>query len=251
LTFPSESIIANHNVDNIVVGDRGVDPFANFKTFLPEASLTEKVVGYLEKLIIEGTFKPRERLIEEDLARALGVSRPPIREALRALEREALVTFSPRRGVAVTEITEKDIQDVYLIRATLESLAVKLAAKNVSVEELEKIEGIYKQMVQAAKKKDLSLYFQLNQEFHGSVFSASKNEKLTKILDNLGKQTLRFRYYTLSTPGRLEGSIDNHRRLVDALKSRDSRLAGRLRTKQILDGGKILKEHLGNQFRIP
>ncbi len=219
-----------------------------FKHFLPRAPLTERVVGFLEKLIIEGTLKPRERLIESDLSHALGISRPPIREALRALEREELVTFSHRRGVRVTEINEKDIQDVYLIRATLESLAVKLATEKLMKENLLKLEAIYKQMSQAAKKRDLSSYFRFNQEFHKKILESAGNEKLAKILQNLGKQTLRFRFFALSTPGRLEQSQKNHRLLLNALKARNAERASDLRFENVQSGGQTLKIHISNKL---
>lgn len=225
-----------------------MEPLKGFKHFLPHAPLTQRIVCFLEKLIIEGTLKPRERLIESDLSQVLGVSRPPIREALRALEREELVTFSHRRGVTITEISEKDVQDVYLIRATLESLATNLAAKNLTKEHLLKLEAIYRRMAQAAQKRDLSSYFQLNQEFHGIILEAAENQKLTKILKNLGKQTLRFRFIALSTPGRLEQSQKNHRRLLDALKAREAKQAGRLRFEDVQSGGQTLKTQISNRL---
>jgi DNA-binding GntR family transcriptional regulator len=225
-----------------------VGRFASFKIFSLNAPLIERIAGFIEKLIIEGTLKPRERLIETNLSQALGVSRPPVREALRALEREELVTFSHRRGVTVTEITEKDVQDVYLIRSTLESLAVKLAAKNLTKENLIKLEALNAQMSKASQRRDVNAYFQLNQEFHEIILEAANNQKLSKILKNLGKQTLRLRFFTLSLPGRIKKSQENHCRLLDALKAQDAEAAGRLRLEDVQSGGQILKLHMTNEL---
>ncbi len=225
-----------------------MERFVEFEKFLPNAPLTERVGGFLEKLIIEGIFKPRERLIETELSTALGVSRAPIREALRALEREELVTFSPGRGAMVAEITEKEIQDVYLIRTTLESLAVKIAAVKMSREILAELDAIYKLMEKAANNRELSSYFKFNQEFHDKIMDAADNEKLSKILKNLGKQTLRFRFFALSAPGQLEQSMENHRLLLAALKSKDADRAGELRLEHIRSGGEILKTQISNRL---
>ncbi len=225
-----------------------MERFIEFKKFLPKAPLTERVGAFLEKMIIEGILKPRERLIETELSAALGVSRPPIREALRALEKEELVTFSPGRGAMVAEITEKEIQDVYLIRTTLESLAVKIAASKMTRKILVQLEVLYKMMEKAAKNGELSSYFKYNQDFHDKIMGAADNEKLSKILRNLGKQTVRFRFFALSAPGRLEQSMENHRLLLAALKSNDAEQASQLRFEHVRSGGEILKTQISHRL---
>jgi DNA-binding GntR family transcriptional regulator len=219
-------------------------PYAGYKEFMTDAPLKERVIAFLEKLIIEGDLKPRERLIENEISLAFDVSRPPIREALRALESEGLVVSLPNRGVTVAEITEKDVQNVYLIRASLESLAVKLATDNLTSEKHDFLESIYLLMVQKAKEGDLSSYFQMNREFHETVLQAADNEQLTRILRNLGKQTMPFRFFVISTPGMLQKSLENHRNLLDALRARDGEQAGRLRYEQIQNGGQILRTRI-------
>jgi DNA-binding GntR family transcriptional regulator len=219
-------------------------PYAGFKEFMTDAPLKERVITFLEKFIIEGDLKPRERLIENEISRAIEVSRPPIREALRALESEGLVISLPNRGVTVAEITEKDVQNVYLIRANLESLAVKLATANLTYEKLDLLESIYLRMVQKAGEGDLSSYFQMNREFHETILQTADNEQLTRILKNLGKQTMPFRFFIISTPGMLQKSLENHRSLLDAMQARDGEQAGRLRYEQIQNGGQILRTRI-------
>lgn len=227
-----------------------MDRFDSFKNFSPNAPLMERIASFIEKLIIEGTLKPRERLIETDLSKALEVSRPPLREALRALEREELVTFFHRRGITVTDITEKEVQDVYLIRSILESVAVKLATANITKEDLDKMEFINEQMSEAVQEGDLKSYFQLDQEFHEIILYAANNQKLSKILKNLEKQTLRFRFFILSSPGRIEQSQEGHRNLLDALKVRDAEAASNLRLKDVQRGGQILGSYVTNKLNF-
>jgi DNA-binding GntR family transcriptional regulator len=148
----------------------------------------------------------------------------------------------------VTEITEKEVQDVYLIRTTLESLAIRIAAAKMTGKSLVQLEAIYNLMEKAAKDKDMSAYFKFNQEFHDKIMGEVDNDKLTKILKNLGKQTLRFRFFALSTPGRLDQSMENHRLLLAALKSRDADRASELRFEHIRSGGEILKTQISERF---
>ncbi len=224
--------------------DLTMKPYAGFREFMTDAPLKERVIAFLEKLIIEGDLKPRERLIENEISHAIEVSRPPIREALRALEGEGLVVSLPNRGVTVVEITEKDVQNVYLIRANLESLAVKLATANFTIEDFDLLESIYSQMVQKTGEGDLSSYFLMNREFHETILRAADNEQLTRILKNLGKQTMPFRFFIISTPGMLQKSLDNHRSLLDAMRARDAERAGQLRYEQIQNGGRILRTRI-------
>lgn len=216
------------------------------ENFGKHLSLVDKLVNFLEKEIIEGQLKPGERLIETRLSKALGISRSPIREALRILEREGFVTVSPRRGITVSEFTNKDIDDVYKIRAPLEALAAELATANLTDENITELESIYLDMKKAAEKKDLKKYFQFSQEFHEKMLKATDNERLIKILNNFRKQILRFRFFGLSFPERIDGSLQNHRKLLDFFRSRDVERAGNLRYEVVENSRNFLKQKLSN-----
>lgn len=214
--------------------------YDGFQKFMPEAPLKKRVLAFLEKLIIDGLLKPRQHLIETEISCAIGVSRPPIREALRALEVEGLVISVPNRGFTVTEFTEKDVKNVYLIRATLERLAFKLATAALTPKTLDALESVYRKMAKAVDEENLSGYFDLNHEFHSIILQAVNNEQLTKIILNLGKQVMFFRKLSIiSTPGTLRQSLEMHRSLLDALRSGDGEKAGQLRYQQIHDAGQI------------
>lgn len=215
-----------------------------FEDFNNHSSLVDKVVYLLEKEIIEGRLKPRERLIETELSDALKISRSPIREALRVLERDGLVTISPRKGITVSDITDRDIEDVYTIRAVLEGLAARLSTKNFTEKDIATLENIYDKMEKAAQKRDLNDYFQLIQEFQEKMLKATFNERLIRILENLRKQILRFRFFALSFPGQVNNSLLNHRKLLDAFKSRDGELAGRIRFEVVEKTGLFIKEKI-------
>lgn len=221
--------------------------YDGFQTFMTEAPLKKRVLEFLEKLIIDGILKPGQHLIENEISCAIGVSRPPIREALRALEVEGMVIFLPNRGVTVAGFTEKDVRNVYLIRATLESLAFKLATANLSPEEIDSLESIYLKMAKAVEEGNVSGYFDLNHEFHCIILQAVDNIQLTKIIMNLGKQTMFFRkLYIISSSDTLRQSLAMHRNQLDALRSRDGEKAGQLRYQQIQDSGQIFRTQIQN-----
>lgn len=219
--------------------------YEGFQEFMVEAPLNRRVLAFLEKLIIDGVLKPRQHLIENEISCAIGVSRPPIREALRALDVEGMVISLPNRGFTVIEFTEKDVRNIYLIRATLESLAFKLATANLSSEELESLELIYSNMAKAVEEGNVSGYFDLNSEFHNIILHAVDNEQLTKIILNLGKQVMFFRkLYIVSTSNTLQQSLRMHRSQLDALRSGDTEKAGRLRYQQIYEGGQLFRSQI-------
>jgi DNA-binding GntR family transcriptional regulator len=180
----------------------------------------------LEAEIISGKRKPRERLIELELASAFGVSRAPVREALRMLEREGLVSNGPR-GVQVAAITAEEVTDTFEILAYLEELYTSRAAPHIRVDGLARMQKLLEEMGHAVEVHDVHHYYNLNLQFHGVVRDACPNRKLVHLLENLGKQTLRYRHLAMSLPGRLRVSIEEHREILDALVQGDAAAAGR------------------------
>lgn len=179
----------------------------------------------IREAIINGVLKPRERLMEIQLADELGVSRTPIREAFRKLELEGFIVMVPRKGAYVADISFKDIADVFEIRAALEGLASALAAERITDEELEEMERLLVEKAEAIGNNDMERLVEVDTKFHEAIYRASRNQRLFTIINNLREQIQRFRTQSLSYPGRMKQSLDEHRSIVEAIQSRDTALA--------------------------
>lgn len=215
--------------------------------FVPPLSTAEKVSQFLETRIIQNELHPGTRLIERDLSASLGVSRIPIREALRRLEQAGLVKIIPRKGAQVTAITRKEVEEIYALRAPLSGLAARLAARNIREKDLRRLMQIGRQMAEKARRNDLKSYFPLNLKFHDLLRQAAGNLRLYQILQNLGKQTTRFRFTSLSLPGRVSRSNTYHQQLIRALKKRDEKKAERIARRIIREAGRALVRHFTHQ----
>ncbi|HQA49351.1 MAG: GntR family transcriptional regulator [Syntrophomonadaceae bacterium] len=194
----------------------------NLESYKP---LRELVFDALREAIINGTLKPRERLMEIQLAEELGVSRTPIREALRKLELEGFIVMVPRKGAYVADISFKDIADVFEIRAALEALAAGLAAERITDEELEDMERLVAEKAEAISGYDMDRLIRVDTLFHDAIYKASRNQRLTNIINNLREQIQRYRTTSLAYPGRMKRSLEEHRGIVEAIQSRDPQIA--------------------------
>lgn len=162
----------------------------NMNEYLP---LRDVVFNTLRQAILRGELKPGERLMEIQLANRLGVSRTPIREAIRKLELEGLVLMIPRRGAEVAEITEKSLRDVLEVRRALEELAVALACERITEEELESLKVAAKEFEQALEGGDVTEYAEADVKFHDIIYFATQNQRLIQLLYNLREQMYRYR----------------------------------------------------------
>lgn len=190
--------------------------------------LRELVFDSLREAIIRGSLRPGERLMEIQLAEQMGVSRTPVREAIRKLELEGLVVMVPRKGAYVAGLSIKDIADVFEIRKALEGLAAELAADRISDEEIEHLERILHRLSDAGDGKRFDEFIAIDTEFHAVLFQAGRNDRLTQIINNLREQIHRFRITSLSMPGRMSAAVDEHRKIVDAISQHDVDEAKRL-----------------------
>ncbi|MDD4774917.1 MAG: GntR family transcriptional regulator [Syntrophomonas sp.] len=204
--------------------------------------LRELVLDAIRNAIMNGSLQPRERLMEIQLAEELGVSRTPIREALRKLELEGFIVMVPRKGAYVADLTFKDIADVFEIRAALEGLAAGLAAERITEEELESMERLLVGKQEAITSGDIDKLVEVDTSFHELLYKASRNERLANIISNLREQIQRFRLTSLSFPGRNKESLQEHKQLVEAIQSRDSQLARHLAQEHIENAENVLIE---------
>jgi len=162
----------------------------NMNEYLP---LRDVVFNTLRQAILRGELKPGERLMEIQLANKLGVSRTPIREAIRKLELEGLVLMIPRKGAEVAEITEKSLKDVLEIRRALEDLAVRLACEKITKEELRELKKAGDEFKKVLRSQDITEVAEADVRFHDVIYLATDNPKLIQLLNNFREQMYRFR----------------------------------------------------------
>ena len=187
--------------------------------------LRELVFENIRQAIVKGIFAPGERLMEIQLADDLGVSRTPVREAIRKLELEGFVVMIPRRGTYVANLSIKDINDVYEIRISLDVLAAGLAAERIEPEELEELNRLLLEISEAAKTGPMEKIVKLDTAFHDVLYKASRNDRLRNIINNLREQITGIRGTSMRYPGRLADTLEEHRALVDSIAARDSERA--------------------------
>lgn len=185
-------------------------------------SLTAKVFQRLRDDIIEGKYQTGEYLVESRLAEELGVSRTPVREALKQLELEDLACSIPNRGVVVTGITAQDIDEIYTIRYLLEGQAAYWAAERIDEDKLNKLEENIQLMEFYAGRNDAPRLAQLDTEFHNIIFTASKSRTLKHVLATLHQNLKRARQSSFGSPDRTRKSLAEHQAIVAAIKLRDA-----------------------------
>ena len=183
--------------------------------------LRELVCEHIREAIISGVFAPGERLMEIQMADEMGVSRTPVREAIRKLEMEGFVVMIPRRGTYVSNISIKDINDVYEIRTSLDILAAGLAAERINDEELEELQRRLVQVGQAIESGEMDKVLEADIAFHDVLYKASRNERLRNIINNLREQITVIRGVSMSYPGRLKDTQEEHRLLVESIAARN------------------------------
>ncbi|MBO5429995.1 MAG: GntR family transcriptional regulator, partial [Peptococcaceae bacterium] len=200
--------------------------------------LRDVVFETLRDAIIKQVLKPGERLMEIQLADEMGVSRTPVREAIRKLELEGLVVMVPRKGAYVAGVSMKDIHEVYEVRAALEMLAVSLAAERITDEELDALERQVLRESEAdanADEHSLDNIIYIDSSFHDIIYQAAHNQRLVQFVNILQEQLQRFRAASLSRPGRSKTALEEHKQIVEALAERNGELAA-----------KLAKEHIDN-----
>lgn len=218
----------------------------NQDVFIESKPLREKIADKIRTDIIRGVFRNGERLVEPKLAKNLGISRTPIREALRQLEGEGFIEIVPRRGAIVKELTIKDIDDLYAIKANLEGLAARQATANLTEEQLEILININRKFKDYAEKNPnvSDEYLKDNIDFHNIFISASGNIKLVDILDGLSKNFQRLKSMLVADTGRAVNAVKEHKKIIDAFISKDPDLAERTVRDHIISSWEYLKERI-------
>lgn len=198
--------------------------------------LRDVVFETMRDAIITQVLKPGERLMEIQLADEMGVSRTPVREAIRKLELEGLVVMVPRKGAYVAGVSMKDIHEVYEVRSALEMLAVTLAAERITEEELDALE---RQVLRESEEEDrqdgsdLNNIIYIDSSFHDIIYQAAHNQRLVQFVNILQEQLQRFRAASLARPGRSKTALEEHKQIVEALSERNGELAAKLAREHI------------------
>lgn len=205
----------------------------NMDEFLP---LRDVVFNTLRQAILTGELKPGERLMEIHLANRLGVSRTPIREAIRKLELEGLVKMIPRRGAEVAQITEKSMNDVLEVRRAMDVLCVELACERISDEELERLKKACTDFEQAVKTKDAKRIAQADVALHDIILHATGNMRLIQLVNNLSEQMYRYRFEYIKDFSQHERLVEEHRIIYESLVQKDKETASQ-----------AAKTHIDNQ----
>lgn len=205
----------------------------NMNEYLP---LRDVVFNTLRQAILKGELEPGERLMEIQLAEKLGVSRTPIREAIRKLELEGLVLMIPRKGAEVARISEKSLRDVLEVRRSLEELAIELACERMTEEDILELERVQERFREAIHKGDAMNIAETDEQFHDVIYEGTRNEKLVQMLNNLREQMYRYRLEYIKDEDKRQVLVVEHEHIVAALKSRS-----------LAEAKRAAREHIDNQ----
>ncbi len=185
-------------------------------------TMPEIAYDTIRDAILSGRHAPGQRLVTEDLARELGVSRMPVREALQRLQVSGLVTITPHRGAIVSHLSEAEVAEIFHIRAVLEGLAARLAATKLAPGDHKRLGTLLEEMTRAASANDPEKVLVINRDFHTVIWKAAGAPRLRELLENLYDACQRFRNLSVLLPGRLDQITQEHRRIARALAQGDA-----------------------------
>lgn len=208
----------------------------NIDEYLP---LREVVFRALRNAIVQGEFQPGERLMEVTIANKLGVSRTPVREAIRMLELEGLVVMIPRKGAEVANITVKDLKDALEVRMAIEALSVRLTCERIDEKGKEEIKQVCIAFREAINSKLVPAIVEADEAFHNMIYKLSQNPRLINIAQNLREQVYRYRVEYVKDFSYHDNLVTEHDQITNAILLGDANTAER-----------IMNEHIYNQEQI-
>ncbi len=205
----------------------------NMNEYLP---LRDVVFNTLRQAILKGELAPGERLMEIQLADRLGVSRTPIREAIRKLELEGLVLMIPRKGAEVARISEKSLRDVLEVRRSLEELAIELACQRMDTEAVEELEKKQEEFRNAVLNGNAMEIAETDEAYHDVIFKGTCNDRLVQMINNLREQMYRYRLEYIKDKDKRQALVTEHESILEAV-----------RKGHIMDAKEAMREHIDNQ----
>lgn len=205
------------------------------------ASTADLIANELKKMLNNGVFSDGDRLVERDLASQFSVSRIPMREAIKRLENDGLVEIFPNRGAVVKKLSVADVNEIYQLRALLESEAIFLSVNNLTFEELAKAELIHNVLESST---DFVQQGRLNRELHDLLYSKCNNSRLLSMIDNARNQIERYEYLQRNLLSKTVFFQEDHHSILEACKQRNAELAKEKTKEHIQNAGKVLGEFL-------
>lgn len=207
-------------------------------TSIKRPSLHDELTERLRNMIVEGVLVSGEKVPERELCEKLGVSRTPMREALKVLAAENLISLEPNRGARVRTLTVEDLEEVFPVLGALEVLTGELACKNITDAQMTELKKAHNKMIKHFRQADMPEYFRCNQRIHEIIMDAAANPTLSTAYQSLAVRVRRARYLANNNNERWQQAVDEHEEIMAALDSRDGQLLG-----------SILKRHLMNKFK--
>jgi DNA-binding GntR family transcriptional regulator len=183
--------------------------------------LHEEIADNLREMIMSGELREGDKIKENELCDWMGISKTPLREALRVLSAEGLIRLIPNRGAYVTTPTFEEIKEMFDVMSVLEGACARAAAEKMSEEDLSKLEKLHKRLEEQYDCRDQKEYIHQNNSYHALVQELAGNKTLNQIVNGLRQKILLYRFQSLNLPGRFEQSIQEHRSLLGAFRDRD------------------------------
>lgn len=207
-------------------------------------ALHAELVERLREMIHDGTLAPGAKVPERALCEHFGVSRTPLREALKVLAAEGLIKLTPNRGAAVAALTLADLEEAFPVMASLEALSGELACRHITDKEVNEIRAIHRKMVEHFRRRDLTPYFKLNQQIHGLMLKAAHNPTLEAMHRALSGRIVRARYLANMSARRWAEAVAEHGEILEALAARDGERLSRLLRDHVMHKFETVRETL-------
>jgi len=204
---------------------------------IKKKTLHQEIADTLRDMIMSGELREGDKIRENELCGLMGISKTPLREALRVLSAEGLIKLIPNRGSYVTVPTFEEIKEMFDVMSVLEGVCARTAAEKMKDRDFLRLEKLHKRLEENFRERDQKAYIQQNNSYHAFVQKLAGNRTLNQIVNGLRQKILLYRFQSLNLPGRFEQSIKEHRALLSAFRDRDSEKA------EIL-----MKSHLKKQF---
>ncbi len=202
-------------------------------TALIKSTIREQIYEILKERISSGFYLPGQKLSEVAICEELGVSRSPLREAIRLLEADGLVMGEPNKGVYIKNLCEKDVRDLYQVEIMMQNASIQCGSKNINEEEKRVLQDLADEFRETYRSGDLNAYLKTSEKFHNEIVSLCDNSITKDIYQRIGFQNHRFRLMSLKDPERFQKSYTEHLEIIDALLAGDSRKAQKLMTEHL------------------
>ncbi|MDY6820335.1 MAG: GntR family transcriptional regulator [Deferribacterota bacterium] len=214
---------------------------------IDDTTLSEKIANLIGKKILEGEYLPGKRITETEIAEKLGFSRTPIREALRILEREGFVEILPRRGAKVTTLKVSDIEEIFLLKYRLESLAMSLAIDHINEDDLDYLNKLNEKLINLKNTENISSLIDINSRFHSYIIEKSGNKRLSRILKDIQAEFSRATAVSFNVKERINEVIEEHNDILNALKNGDKNKIEKVVEKHVYRGWQFIKNIYARQ----